>query len=115
MFGFSEIVAGRNLFLVLGLGLIGYSLVTNYQYSVRKWLPLGVHMALDVAAGVLLILGSYIFGYRSLITDGQTALHYVLGLGAIGLVALTRPKTDQGMRLEERTIEEPIDIKRRAG
>ena len=96
IFGFSDVTAARNLFLVLGFGLIGYSLLTNYQYSVFKVIPLGVHMALDMLAGVVLILGSYVFGYRGAITGGQTALHYVLGIGVIGLVALTRPKTDQG-------------------
>ena len=115
IFGFSGIDAGRNLFLALGVGLVFYSLATNYPYSIFKWIPLGAHMTLDVVAGVMLILGSYLFGYRDLLTDSQIASHYVLGAGAILLVALTRPKTDQGMRMENRDSgNSPIDIKRRA-
>lgn len=97
VFGFADIAAARNLYLVLGFGLIGYSLFTRYPYSVVKAIPLGVHMTMDVIAGIILMLGPSIFGYRGLITGGQNALHFVLGLGAIGLVALTDQKTDRGV------------------
>lgn len=115
LFGFSDVAAARNLFLVLGFGLIGYSLLTNYQYSVFKVVPLSVHMALDVLVGVVLILGSYVFGYRNAITGGQTVLHYALGIGVIGLVALTRPKTDEGVMITGKPGEgTTTEIKRKA-
>lgn len=116
IFGFADVAAARGLFLVLGFGLIGYSLLTNYQYSVFKVIPLGVHMALDVLFGVMLILGPYVFGYRGAVTAGQTGLHYVLGIGVIGLVALTRPKTDQGrvMTGQPREITTDEEVRRRA-
>lgn len=96
VFGFSDVDAARNVFLVLGFGLIGYSLFTNYRYSIAKVIPLGVHMFMDVSAGVVLMLAPYVFGYSDLITGGQLAFHYVMGLGAIGLVALTRPRSESG-------------------
>jgi hypothetical protein len=94
VFGFSEVDAARNTFLVLGFGLIAYSLLTNYFYSAVKLIPVNVHMVLDVLAGVALILSPSIFGYRGLLTGFDYALHFILGFGAIGLVALTdRTKT----------------------
>jgi hypothetical protein len=89
VFGFADVPAGRDLFLVLGIAIIAYSLATRYPYSIFKWIPVNWHMALDVLLGVVLILGSYIFGYTDQITAWQVALHYVLGVGAIILVAMT--------------------------
>jgi hypothetical protein len=115
LFGFSDIDAARRLFLTLGFGLIGYSLLTNYTYSLLKLIPVAVHMVFDVLAGMTLILGSYLFGYRDLLTGGQTALHYLLGLGAILLVSVTRTGAGRGTHVGgTREGEPPIDIRRRS-
>src|SRR5687767_9628764 len=102
VFGFSEIGTARNLFLIAGVGLISYSLLTNYYYSLARVIPLGVHMTLDVMTGVLFILAPALFGYRDLLTQGQYAAHMVLGIGAIGLVALTRSRTEAAKTPAER-------------
>ena len=93
LFGFSNINAARNVLGVLGVSLAVYSLMTDYQYSVAKIVPLGVHMVLDVALGIIVMLAPSVFGYSSDLTGGQFGLHFVLGLGAIGLVAFTYPKS----------------------
>lgn len=102
IFGFAEIPAARTLFLVGGVGLIAYSLITKYYYSIAKILPLGVHMTLDALLGVLVILAPALFGYRDFLTEGQYAAHIVLGIGAVGLVALTRPRTEAAKTPAER-------------
>jgi hypothetical protein len=96
LFGFSDVVAARNVFLVLGIGLAAYSLITRYEISIAKIIPIGVHMTLDVLAGLVLMVAPSIWGYRQFLTGGQYALHFVLGLGVIGLVAVTRRKTETG-------------------
>jgi hypothetical protein len=100
--GFADIAAARNLFLFVGVALAVYSLMTNYYYAVVRIIPLGVHMTMDAIAGVLLILAPALFGYRDLITEGQYAAHVVLGIGAVGLVALTRPRTEAAKTPQER-------------
>lgn len=100
--GFSEVVAARNLFVWGGIGLITYSLFTNYYYAVAHIIPLGVHMTLDALLGVIFILGPALFGYRDVITTGQYAWHVILGIGALGLVALTRPRTEAAKTPAER-------------
>lgn len=92
LFGFSTIDAARNLFVVLGAALIGYSLLTDYRYSIVRWIPVGIHMALDVAIGVMLLIGPSVFGYRPSLSPGQNTLHFVLGLGTIALVIFTKPR-----------------------
>jgi hypothetical protein len=98
IFGFSDVTAARNLFIILGVALAAYSALTKYYYSVAKIIPVGPHMFLDVVTGFLLMIGPYAFNYRALVTNGQTALHFILGLAVWGLVALTRPKTDVAER-----------------
>lgn len=115
VFGFSDVEAARNIFLVLGFGLAAYSLITNYRYSLAKIIPLGLHMAFDVTAGIILMLAPAIFGYRNLIGGGVYGLHFVLGFGAIGLVALTRPKSDSDIdRMDTTHDVDTIDDFRRA-
>lgn len=92
VFGFSGVLPARNVFLTLGFGLIGYSLLTNYRYSIAKLIPVPVHMGLDVMAGVVLILSPALFDYRPALTSFQYAIHFIYGAGAIGLVALTKPR-----------------------
>lgn len=110
IFGFADIYACKNLFLVMGFGLIGYSLFTDYRYSIFKAIPLGAHMALDVVVGLTLIFGPSVIGYRPLLTVFQYALHFVLGLGAIAMVAFTQPRTSRRRLFRENDI----DVRRAA-
>ncbi len=94
LFGFSEIVAARNVFTLSGLFLIAYSLITKYYYSLAKILPVKPHMGLDATLGVVAIASPHLFGYSDLLSGGQYAVHWVLGLGAIGLALLTDKSYD---------------------
>ncbi len=98
LLGFSSLNAARNVFGILGVSLAVYSLITDYRYSIAKIVPLGVHMAMDVVTGFGLMLAPSIFGYSSLITGTQFGAHFVLGLGAVVLVALTYPKSGRVIR-----------------
>ncbi|MES2964527.1 MAG: hypothetical protein V4760_11595 [Bdellovibrionota bacterium] len=102
VYGFAEIPAARTLFLFAGVALVAYSLFTNYYYSLAKVIPLGVHMTLDATIGVVTILAPALFGYRELLTEGQYALHVIAGVGAVGLVALTKPRTETAKTPAER-------------
>lgn len=98
-FAFNDVAAATNIFLLLGAGLNIYSLFTNYEYSIAHVIPLGTHMGLDALAGLLLIFSPVLFSYRGLRTPMQEILHYILGVGAIALVAFTRPRTEHEREL----------------
>lgn len=102
IFGFSHIEAARGLFITSGIALAVYSLLTKYYYSAAKIIPLGLHMVLDALIGVACILAPYVLGYRALLSSGQFAVHAVLGLGVLGLVAFTRPRSEATKTLEQR-------------
>lgn len=101
--GLKEVPRARGLFWALGFGLIGYSLLTRYPYSLKKVIPLGMHMAMDVASGLTLMAGPSLLGYQREISGFQRALHFILGGSAIGLVALTKPRTEAGQIVSQPT------------
>jgi hypothetical protein len=63
IFQFSERKAATVVPIVLGIGLIAYSLVTNYELGVWKIAPMAVHNLIDIAAGALLAASPWIFGF----------------------------------------------------
>jgi hypothetical protein len=89
IFGFADVPEARNVYLTLGIGLIAYSLLTNYRYSILKIIPLGFHMILDVLCGIILMIAPWMFAYRMELTSFQFALHFILGIGAVAFVAIT--------------------------
>lgn len=101
-FGFEGVVEARLLFLGSGLALIAYSLVTNYYFSLARILPLGAHMTLDAVLGVFMILAPALLGYRGEITQSQYVVHVLLGVATVGMVAITKPKSEATKSLTER-------------
>jgi hypothetical protein len=89
IFRFSGDTAATAVSVVLGIGLIAYSLFTNYELGVWKVAPMAVHNLIDVVAGALLAASPWIFGYAD-----QGANYWlpfvVIGVAAIFLGLTTR-------------------------
>ena len=51
IFQFSDVTAATVVSIVLGIGLIAYSLFTDYELGVWKVAPMAVHNLFDIAAG----------------------------------------------------------------
>jgi hypothetical protein len=51
IFRFSDHTAATVVPVVLGIGLIAYSLFTNYELGVWKVAPMALHNLIDIAAG----------------------------------------------------------------
>ncbi|HWK88714.1 MAG TPA: SPW repeat protein [Longimicrobium sp.] len=93
LLGFADGRAEQWVPVALGLGVIGYSLFTDYELGVARRLPMPVHLALDAIGGVLLAASPWIFGF-----DLEVRLpHVVLGLVevATALVTNTVPGYDR--------------------
>ena len=56
LFGFASGGVEQLLPQILGLAILGMSLITRYELSVAKIIPLGVHLAVDFAGGLALAL-----------------------------------------------------------
>ena len=84
IFQFSEHTAPTILSIVLGIGLIAYSLFTNYELGVWKVAPMAVHNLIDIVAGTLLAASPWIFGFAD--ESANVWLPFVVvGLAAIFL------------------------------
>ena len=70
IFQFSDDSTPAVISIVLGVGLIAYSLFTNYEFGVWKVAPMAVHNLFDIAAGALLAASPWLFGFAD---DGANA------------------------------------------
>jgi hypothetical protein len=82
IFQFSGDAAATAVSIVLGVGLIAYSLFTNYELGVWKVAPMAVHNLIDVVAGALLALSPWIFGFA------DKGANYWLPFVVIGVAAI---------------------------
>ena len=89
IFQFSDDTTPTVLSIVLGIGLIAYSLFTNYELGVWKIAPMAVHNLFDIGAGGLLAVSPWLFGFSD---DGAKvwAPFLVVGLAAIFLGLTTK-------------------------
>jgi hypothetical protein len=89
LFQFSDVGAATAVSIVLGAGLILYSLFTNYELGVWKVAPMAVHNLIDIVAGALLAASPWLFGYAD---EGASAWlpFVVIGVAAIFLGLTTK-------------------------
>ncbi|MDX1406355.1 MAG: hypothetical protein R3192_17615 [Woeseiaceae bacterium] len=74
------------LSVIGGLGLVAYSLLTDYAFGPLKLLPYRVHLALDLAAAAAFVAAPFAFSW-----DGITAIYYfAMGSGVVVVVSLSQ-------------------------
>jgi len=72
--------------IIGGVGLIVYSLLTDYAFSAVKVIPFKTHLILDLIAGVAFVALPFILGL-----DGIVRLYLiVMGVGVILVVAVSQ-------------------------
>ncbi len=85
LFGFADNTAATYVPVVLGIGAILYSLLTNYEMGAAKVISMRTHLLLDIMSGVLLAASPWLFGF-----DDRVFLpHLVVGLMEIVVSLLT--------------------------
>jgi hypothetical protein len=91
IFQFSDDTAATVVPIVLGIGLIAYSLFTDYELGVWKVAPMAVHNLIDVVAGAFLALSPWLLGFADEGTNAWVPL-VVVGLAAIFLGLTTKQR-----------------------
>ena len=91
IFQFSEHTAATVVPIVLGIGLIAYSLITDYELGVWKIAPMAIHNLIDVVAGTLLALSPWLFGFADESANVWVP-HVVVGLAAVFLGLTTKQR-----------------------
>jgi len=103
IFSFSDTTAPTVVSIVLGIGLIAYSLITNYELGVWKLAPMAVHNLIDVAAGALLALSPWLFGFAD--DPANVWIWFVVvGLAAIFLGLTTKQSGSYSYRRSEHPV-----------
>ena len=72
--------------IVVGLTVLGVSMLTKYPLGVAKVLPFTVHSAGDYLAAALLVLAPFVLGFTD--TDGGLSAFYVVAGIAVLAVSL---------------------------
>ena len=90
LFGFADGTAAQWTPILLGVSALVYSLLTRYELSVVKAIPMPVHLGLDIASGLLLLASPWLFGFA----DRVWLPHVVVGIAEVGVAALTRRHPD---------------------
>jgi hypothetical protein len=90
IFGFSDVGGAAVAFpIAVGALAIAQSLITDWELSIAKIVPLPIHLSLDVVAGIVLAASPFVFGFSD---EGANAWipHVVAGVGMIGAGLMTQ-------------------------
>lgn len=71
--------------IIIGVATIGMSLMTAYEVGVAKIISMKTHLAIDFAAGLLLAVSPWLFGFA----DAVFLPHLILGVFEILAVVMT--------------------------
>ena len=90
LFGFADGGAATWVPVVLGVGVVLYSLLTDYELGLVRRIPMQTHLTLDLAGGAVLAASPWVFGFA----DRVWLPHLVFGLLEIGAALFTRTQPD---------------------
>jgi hypothetical protein len=77
--------------VILGVGAIVYSVMTDYELGLTRTLSMSTHLTLDLVSGILLALSPWIFGFA----DYVYMPHLVLGIIEIGASLMTKRESSK--------------------
>lgn len=85
LLGFAEGGAETWVPVILGVGIIVYSLCTNYEFSAVRSISMPAHLWMDGIGGAILLVSPWLFGFA----DEVWIPHVVVGLIEIGAAVCT--------------------------
>ena len=85
LLGFATGGAAMWVPIVLGAGMLVYSLMTDYELGLFPTISMGTHLALDAMSGVVLAVSPWVFQFD----DVVWAPHLIVGLLEIAAAATT--------------------------
>ena len=90
LLGFADGTAAQYVPQILGVAIIGMSLMTDYEYAVARVIPMGLHLGVDILGGLLLAASPWLFGFA----DRVMWPHLIVGIMEVGLALMTRTRPD---------------------
>jgi len=91
IFGFSQLGGAAVIIpMVLGVGLIAYSIFTKYEWGLVKVLGMPYHLIFDLLASAFLALSPFLFGFYNADAPNQWLPHVVVGITVILVVIFSQ-------------------------
>lgn len=90
IFGFADGGAEMWVPIILGAGVIMYSMLTDYELAAVRMIPMSAHLGLDALGGIVLAASPWLFGFA----DTVWIPHVVFGILEIGAAAMTHRVAD---------------------
>ncbi|MDB5511399.1 MAG: hypothetical protein JWR08_882 [Enterovirga sp.] len=90
LFGFADRSAAQWLPVLLGGGILVMNLLTDYEPTLARIIPVPVHLAVDGLGGALLAVSPWLFGFA----DRVYLPHVIIGVMEIGLALFTQTKRE---------------------
>lgn len=92
LFGFADVGGAAVVIpMVLGIGLLVYSLFTKYEWGPFGFIPMPVHLVFDIVASLFLALSPWIFGFAGEALNVWLP-HVVVGATVIVVVLFSQPQ-----------------------
>ncbi|CAO4153216.1 SPW repeat domain-containing protein [Methylorubrum extorquens] len=88
LLGFADGTAAQYVPQALGLATLLMSLVTDYELSIAKLVPMPIHLGVDIASGLLLAVSPWLFGFA----DRVFWPHLILGIAEVGAALMTQTR-----------------------
>lgn len=80
--------------VILGIGALVYSIMTDYELGLIPKLSMRTHLTLDLVSGILLAISPWLFGFA----DYVYMPHLILGIVEIGASLMTKREPSQERR-----------------
>lgn len=90
LFGFADGGAAQWVPMIVGAGVLLMSLMTNYELSLMRLIPMPLHLGVDALGGLLLLASPWLFGFA----DRVMWPHVIIGISEIALALVTRTTPD---------------------
>jgi hypothetical protein len=89
-----ESLAAAVIAVCAGIGLVVYSLLTDYSAGLRAVIPFRLHLVFDASAAVAFLVAPFVLGFVGTVR----AFYLVIGIAVLVVVACTRIQEDSDRR-----------------
>ncbi len=92
LLGFANHAAAQWVPTLIGVAILGMSMLTRYELGLYGLIPMPMHLMLDAGAAILLIASPWLIGFSSTVY----LPHVILGLVILASGAITKTQPQQG-------------------
>jgi hypothetical protein len=94
LLGFADGSAAQWVPQIVGVMIIGQSLITQYELSIAKIIPMPTHLMLDMGAGALLAASPWLFGF----SETVYLPHLIVGVSEILIALISENRAPRSAR-----------------